>query len=189
MENQQEKNNPDIGQLISDNEPRIKAFIRKNVSNKADAEDILQDVFFQLIKTVDEALSPIEQVTAWLYRVAKNTIINKGKKKSEGDLPAYPNAEGEDLQDFAEILFSEESPSPETEYIRSLVWDELEFALSELPIEQREAFELMEIEGLSVKEIAKATGVSVNTILSRKHYAVKHLRIRLKSLYNDLLNN
>ena len=190
MENQQEKNSPDIGQLISDNEPRIKAFIRKNVSNKADAEDILQDVFFQLIKTVDEALNPIEQVTAWLYRVARNTIINRGKKKSEDDLPSYSNGEGdENLQDFAEILFGEESPSPETEYIRSLVWVELELALSELPTEQREAFELMEIEGLSVKEIAKATGVSVNTILSRKHYAVKHLRIRLKSLYNDLLNN
>lgn len=190
MKNQEKTNNQNINQLISENEPQLKAFIRKRVSNKADAEDILQDVFLQLVKTVDETLNPIEQVSAWLYQVTRNTIINRGKKKTEEELPIYSTNEGEEvLQDFAEFLFNEESPSPETEYIRSLVWDELELALSELPPEQKEAFELMEIDGLSAKEVAEATGVSVNTLLSRKHYATKHLRIRLKELYNELLSD
>lgn len=190
MKNQEKTNNQNINQLISENEPQLKAFIRKRVSNKADAEDILQDVFLQLVKTVDETLNPIEQVSAWLYRVTRNTIINRGKKKTEEELPIYSTNEGEEvLQDFAEFLFNEESPSPETEYIRSLVWDELELALSELSPEQKEAFELMEIDGLSAKEVAEATGVSVNTLLSRKHYATKHLRIRLKELYNELLSD
>lgn len=190
MKNQEKTNNQNINQLISENEPQLKAFIRKRVSNKADAEDILQDVFLQLVKTVDETLNPIEQVSAWLYQVTRNTIINRGKKKTEEELPIYSTSEGEEvLQDFAEFLFNEESPSPETEYMRSLVWDELELALSELPPEQKEAFELMEIDGLSAKEVAEATGVSVNTLLSRKHYATKHLRIRLKELYNELLSD
>lgn len=190
MKNLEKTNNQNINQLISENEPQLKAFIRKRVSNKADAEDILQDVFLQLVKTVDETLNPIEQVSAWLYRVTRNTIINRGKKKTEEELPTYSTNEGEEvLQDFAEFLFNEESPSPETEYMRSLVWDELELALSELPPEQKEAFELMEIDSLSAKEVAEATGVSVNTLLSRKHYATKHLRIRLKELYNELLSD
>lgn len=190
MKNQEKTNNQNINQLIFENEPQLKAFIRKRVSNKADAEDILQDVFLQLVKTVDETLNPIEQVSAWLYQVTRNTIINRGKKKTEEELPIYSTNEGEEvLQDFAEFLFNEESPSPETEYMRSLVWDELELALSELPPEQKEAFELMEIDGLSAKEVAEATGVSVNTLLSRKHYATKHLRIRLKELYNELLSD
>lgn len=190
MKNLEKTNNQNINQLISENEPQLKAFIRKRVSNKADAEDILQDVFLQLVKTVDETLNPIEQVSAWLYRVTRNIIINRGKKKTEEELPIYSTNEGEEvLQDFAEFLFNEESPSPETEYMRSLVWEELELALSELPLEQKEAFELMEIDGLSAKEVAEATGVSVNTLLSRKHYATKHLRIRLKELYNELLSD
>ncbi|WP_080905884.1 RNA polymerase sigma factor [Parabacteroides sp. Marseille-P3160] len=181
----------DVGRLIVEYQPRLKAFIRKNVANKEDADDILQDVFYQLVKTVDNTMNPIEQVAAWLYRVARNTIINKGIKKHEEELPVYRNDGSDDemLNDFSKLMFdnNETSPSPETEYLRSLVWVELENALSELPPEQREVFELTELDGLSVKEISQTTGVPVNTLLSRKHYAVKHLRKRLSGLYADIL--
>ena len=169
-----------LEELIAENQPRLKAFIRKRVSTKEDAEDILQDVLYQLVKTIESTFNPIEQVTAWLYRVARNTIINKGKKMQEEELPVSS-------YDKEDNVLSEFS-TPEIEYMRSLVWQELETALAELPPEQREAFELLEMEGLSAKEVASTTGISVNTLLSRKHYAVIHLRKRLKGLYNDLLN-
>lgn len=180
----------DVGQLVEAYQPRLKSFIRKRVGTEEDADDILQDVFFQLVKTVESAPDPIEQVSAWLYRVARNLIINKGIKKREEELPVYYGEESDDgvLKDFSEILFDGEgSPSPETEYLRSLVWVELEQALAELPQEQREIFELTELDGILAKEIAEATGVAVNTLLSRKHYAVKHLRKRLAGLYKELI--
>jgi len=180
----------DVGQLIVEHRPKLKAFIRKRVSNSDDADDILQDVFYQLVKTVENSMNPIEQVSAWLYKVARNLIINKGTKKREEEMPVYRNENSDDemLNDISEILFgSETSASPETEYLRSLVWTELENALAELPPEQREIFELTELEGIPVKEISETAGVSVNTLLSRKHYAVKHLRKRLAGLYNDII--
>jgi len=179
----------DVGQLIVEHRPKLKAFIRKRVSNNEDADDILQDVFYQLVKTVENSMNPIEQVSAWLYRVARNLIINKGIKKSEEELPVYKDEETDEvLNDFSEILFDSEMPaSPETEYLRSLVWTELENALAELPPEQREIFELTELNGIPVKEIAETTGIPVNTLLSRKHYAIKHLRKRLVGLYNDII--
>lgn len=180
----------DIGNVITEYHPLLKSFIRKRVANKEDADDILQDVFYQLIKTVEDSLNPIEQVSAWLYRVARNSIINKGLKKHEEELPAYLDEESDSyiLKNLTEMLFSTEtSSSPETEYLRSLVWIELENALSELPLEQREAFELTELDGLPVKEVARNLNISVNTLLSRKHYAVKHLRKRLSELYNDIV--
>lgn len=178
-----------IEELITEHQPRLKAFIRKRVSNKEDAEDILQDVFYQLTKSVENTFNPIEQVTAWLYRVARNMIINKGKKKQEEGLPSA-SYENEDtiLNDFSELLFDDSAATPEMEYTRSLVWQELETALAELPPEQREAFELMELDGLSAKELSAETGIPANTLLSRKHYAVVHLRKRLKGLYYDLIN-
>ncbi len=186
MNKNDSKNNIDA--LVKENQPKIKSFIRKRVTNKEDAEDILQDVFYQLVRTVENALEPIEQVTAWLYRVTRNTIINKAKKKQEEELPASGyDEDGNVLENFSEILFNDDNPTPETEYLRSLVWKEVEVALSELPPEQREVFELTEIEGLSVKEIAEITDVPVNTLLSRKHYAVKYLRKRLKTLYDDII--
>ncbi|GHT55266.1 RNA polymerase subunit sigma-24 [Bacteroidia bacterium] len=180
-----------VAELIVEYQPRLKAFIRKRVDNREDAEDILQDVFYQFIKTTEAALNPIEQVSAWLYRVAKNTIINHGIKKHEEAMPTYQDDESDNefFKDISEILFSNENttPTPETEYLRSLVWTELETALAELSPEQREIFELTELDGLPVKEIAQTTGVAVNTLLSRKHYAVVHLRKRLAVLYEEFL--
>lgn len=179
-----------VEELVKEHQSRLKSFIRKRVSNKEDAEDILQDVFYQLTKVFEDTASPIEQVTAWLYRVARNTIINKGKKKHEEEFPVSGyDEEGDILKDFSEILFNDDNPTPETEYLRSLVWQELETALSELPLEQREAFELTELDGLSVKDVALSMNIPVNTLLSRKHYAVKYLRKRLEWLYNDILES
>ena len=180
----------DVEKIIIDNQSRLKAFIRKRVPNKEDAEDILQDVFYILVKTVGVSLTPIEQVSAWLYRVARNTVINRGKKKREEALPTSRyDDDGNILDDISELLFDDGNlvSTPETEYLRSLVWEELEKALSELPPEQREAFELMEMEGLPAKEVAESLGIPVNTLLSRKHYAVKHLRKRLEGLYEDIV--
>jgi len=186
--NQSENNKTGlVEKFVKEYQPRLKSFIRKRVPNKEDAEDILQDVFYQLTKTVEDTLNPIEQVSAWLYRVTRNMIINKSKKKKEEELPNHQyDEDGFVLKEFSEILFNDDNSTPETEYLRLLAWQELEAALSELPIEQREIFELTELEGLPVKEIAKTTGVPVNTLLSRKHYAIKHLRKRLEVLYNEM---
>ncbi len=162
--------------------------------NKYDVEDILQDVFYQLAKTADDSIDSIEHMSAWLYRVTRNRIVNYYSKKRETGLPFYTDNEENDkiASDFSDILFDgeeEANPSPETQYLRSLVWVELENALSELPAEQRQVFILTELEGIPVKEISKNTGVPVNTLLSRKHYAVVHLRKRLHELYNDLMKD
>lgn len=182
----------DVGKLIEEYQPRLKTFVKKHVDNKSDVEDVLQDVFYQFIKTVESTLNPIEHVSAWLYKVARNTIINKSKKKKE-ELPGYYSDDSDEnvLKDFSEVLFNIEtlSPSPEMEYLSSLVWIELENALSELPLEQREIFELTELDGISVKEISLTTGVPVNTLLSRKHYAVLHLRKRLSDLRDELIDS
>ena len=180
-----------VEKLIVEYQPRLKSFIRKWVDNKEDAEDILQDVFYRFIKTAGNAMNPIEHIASWLYRVARNTIINHSVKKREEQLFVYSDDEDGDeiLKDLSDTLFGGEatSDSPEREYLRSLVRTELEAALAELPPEQREIFELTELDGIPVKEISKTTGIPVNTLLSRKHYAVLHLRERLAELYADIL--
>ena len=176
--------------LIAEHRPKLKSFIRKRVTNREDAEDILQDVFYQFLKTVGNSMNPVEHVSAWLYKVARNLIINRSVKKREAAMPVYRNHDSDDevLSGFSEVLFTSGS-SPETEYLRSLVWTELENALAELPPEQREIFELTELDGIPVKEISQTTGIAVNTLLSRKHYAVKHLRKRMEGLYREMLDS
>ncbi len=172
-------------QVVIQHESQLRAFIRKRVSSNEDAEDILQEVFYSLAK-INDIMNPIEQITAWLYRVTRNQIIDWQRKKKEDLFAGYENDEGDFiLNDFAEIL--SDSSNPEIEYLRSLVWEELEKSLAELPEEQRLVFELTELQGLSMKEILAQTGVSVNTLLSRKRYAVLFLRERMSELYCEIL--
>ncbi|MDR1348725.1 MAG: sigma-70 family RNA polymerase sigma factor [Prevotellaceae bacterium] len=180
----------EIEKLITEYQPQLKSFIKKRVARYEEAEDILQDVFYQLVKTINSAMNPIDHVAAWLYRVAHNAVINHGKKKREESMPVMQTGDSDDgmLKDISDIMFNNEfSSSPEIEYLRSMVWDELENALSELSPQQREIFELTELEGFSMKEISQITGISVNTLLSRKHYAVLHLRKRMRELYDDII--
>jgi RNA polymerase sigma factor (sigma-70 family) len=154
---------------------RLRNFIRRRVPDRSDAEDILQDVFSRLVEA-NSLLMPVEHVTGWLFRVARNRIADLfRKKKAEHDEPL-------ELDD----LLPSPDAGPEALYVRSVLIDEIELALSELPPEQREAFVGHEIEGRSFKEMAARSGVSVNTLLSRKRYAVLHLRERLQDVYDEL---
>lgn len=179
-----EKNNTII-QAISAYGKSLLGFIRKRVKSDADAEDILQDVWYQFSSVVNS--EPIEQTGAWLYRVARNKILDKHKKHTEilldDMLPA--DEDDEDAPDFKAILMTE-TKTPETEYIRNLFWEQLFFALDELPAEQRQVFVWHELEDLSFKEIAELTGEKMQTLVSRKRYAVLHLRDRLSQLYEEI---
>jgi len=178
----EEKRN--ITRVINDYSRRLLGFIRKRVTNEADAEDILQDVFFQFIGNTQ----PIEQLTAWLFTVARNKITDKQRKKKTTALEdLYPAVEDDIAFDWTEIFF-DETDNPETAYLRNIFWEALNNALDELPAEQKDVFVLNEIEGIPFKEIAEQTGQSVNTLLSRKRYAVLHLRDRLSVLKDELLN-
>ena len=173
--------------VFSEYRKRLLHFIRSRVSRIEDAEDILQDVFYQFSR-VDDQINPIENTAAWLYRAARNRIINHHRKKKDESLPvSYDEDDNEYIFDeIADILYGEES-TPETEMFRALVLEEIETALADLPKEQREVFEMTELLNLSVKEVAEKTHTPVNTVLSRKHYAVKSLRKRLEELYADVM--
>jgi RNA polymerase sigma factor (sigma-70 family) len=166
---------------------RLLAFIRRRIPEPDDAEDILQDVFYQLL----ERLEPIEQVTAWLFRVARNKIIDRYRKRKPESLEGLMGPLDNEGEPGARMLdwVLDPNGNPEDFYERSVVWDQLADALAELPKEQREAFVLHELEGKSFKEMADEAGVSINTMLSRKRYAVLHLRKRLEHLYKDLFTN
>ncbi|GGG71598.1 RNA polymerase sigma factor [Edaphobacter dinghuensis] len=174
-------------QLISEamrrDEPRLRSFIRKRVADSGEAEDILQDVFYELIEAY-RLMKPIEQVTAWLFRVARNRMIDLFRKSKPGSLnEPISNAEG---CNTLEDLLPSPDLGPEAAYARSLLLDALDEALEELPPEQREVFIAHELMGQSFKEIAAETGISVNTLLSRKRYAVLHLRSTLQSIYDTI---
>src|SRR5579871_6908695 len=173
-----------ISEVIERERRRLLHFIRKSVDDEGDAEDILQDVFSELTEAY-RLMKPIEQVGAWLYRVARNRIIDRFRKKRPepvGDPPFDGSrAERHRLED----LLPSPDAGPETLYARRVLLEELELALDELPPEQREVFVAHEWEGRSFKEIAAETGVGVNTLLSRKRYAVLHLRARLQSIYDE----
>jgi len=173
-----------ISEAIARDEPRLRNFIRRRVPDRRDAEDILQDVFYQLVEA-NRLLMPIEHVTGWLFRVARNRIIDLFRKKRPENFSdaAVVNEDDERLQ-WEELLPSPDA-GPDALYARGVLLDELELAIDELPEEQREAFVAHELEGRSFKEMAAETGVSVNTLLSRKRYAVLHLRQRLQSIYDE----
>jgi RNA polymerase sigma factor (sigma-70 family) len=158
-------------------------FIRKRVADEGDAEDILQDVFYELTETF-RLMKPVEQVGAWLYRVARNRIIDRFRKKRPEPLRAV-SVDGEEETLRLEDLLPSPDAGPEAVYARGVLLEELETALGELPEEQREVFVAHEIEGRSFKELAEETGLNVNTLLSRKRYAVRHLRRHLQTIYEE----
>lgn len=166
----------------------LKGFVSKRVKSKADTEDILQNVFYKLSQ-LDLVENPIEEISGWLYAVARNLIIDRSRKKKEEELPYTNNNKGElvFIQEVTDMLL--EANTPETEFIKSVVWEELDLALLDLPEEQRVVFVLTELEGFSFNEVSDMLRINVNTLLSRKRYAVLYLRKRLLEVYEDLILN
>jgi RNA polymerase sigma factor (sigma-70 family) len=173
-----------IAEVVQREQSRLRNFIRRRVPDPRDAEDILQDVFYRLVEA-NRLLMPIEHVTGWLFRVARNRITDLFRKKKPETFSeaTAPDEDGEMLR--IEDLLPSPDAGPEALYIRNVLLDELEVALDELPDEQREAFVGHELEGRTFKEMAEETGVSANTLFARKRYAVLHLRRRLQDIYND----
>jgi RNA polymerase sigma factor (sigma-70 family) len=181
--------NERLTEAIGRERGRLRNFIRRRVDDESEAEDILQDVFYELIEAY-RLMKPIEQVGAWLFRVARNRIIDRFRKKKPEPFAAArdPETGVEDSSLSLEEFLPSPDAGPEAEYARSILLEELDAALEELPEEQREIFVAHEIEGRSFREISAETGVGVNTLLSRKHHAVLHLRRRLKSIYEEYLS-
>jgi len=186
-----------ISEIISEERSRLRNFIRRRVPDPSDVEDIVQEVFYELVEA-NRLLMPIDHVTGWLFRVARNRITDLFRKKREG---TYSDAARKDSSDIGdqdgEVLRIEDllpSPDagPEALYVRHVLLDELELALDELPndqpMSQREVFIAHELEGRSFKELSAESGVNVNTLLSRKRYAVLHLRERLQNIYDEFTN-
>jgi RNA polymerase sigma factor (sigma-70 family) len=173
-----------ISDVVKREQSRLRNFIRQRVPDPLDAEDILQDVFYRLVEA-NRLLMPIEHVTGWLFRVARNRITDLFRKQEpENFSEIEPADEGGVLLQFEDLLPSPDA-GPEAIYARNVLLDELELALDELPEEQREVFVAHEFDGRGFKELSAETGVSVNTLLSRKRYAVLHLRARLQRVYDE----
>ena len=173
-----------ISEVVKRERSRLLNFIRRRVPDPGDAEDVVQEVFYRLVEA-NRLLMPIEHITGWLFRVARNRITDLFRKKEPENFSDIAIAvdNGEDLR-FEDLLPSPDA-GPEALYARHLLLEELKQALSELPKEQREVFIAHELEGQSFKELSAETGVSVNTLLSRKRYAVLHLRERLQHVYDE----
>ena len=179
-----------IQETVQKEQNRLFNFIRKRVATEADAEDILQDVFYQLVETY-RLMKPVEQLTAWLFTVARNKITDRFRKHKPESLEKQQiRKSGDDEGEMLNIsdIIPDKTDSAEMLMLRSAIMDEFEIALEELPAEQREVFVLHELENKSFKEISEITGEQVNTLLSRKRYAVVHLRKRLQDMYNELIN-
>lgn len=174
-----------LTETIGREQSRLRSFIRRRVADEADAEDILQDVFYDFVEAY-RLMKPIEQAGAWLFRVARNRIIDRFRKKkpqSFSDLKGTGSEQGETLS--LEDLLPSPDAGPEAAYARSVLLEQLDAALEELPEEQRDVFLAHEFDGRSFKEMAAKSGVSINTLLSRKHQAVLHLRRRLRTIYQE----
>jgi RNA polymerase sigma factor (sigma-70 family) len=185
-----------ISEIIAAERARLRNFIRRRVPDPSDVEDILQEVFYELVEA-NRLLMPIDHVTGWLFRVARNRITDLFRKKKPetfsdaagktfGDFGPFNDEDGE-LPRIEDLLPSPDA-GPEALYVRNVLLDELELALDELPDEQRVVFVAHELEGRSFKEMSAESGVNVNTLLSRKRYAVLHLRERLQSIYDEFTN-
>jgi RNA polymerase sigma factor (sigma-70 family) len=173
-----------ISDVVKQEQSRLRNFIRRRVPDPRDAEDILQDVFYELVEA-NRLLMPIEHVTGWLFRVARNRITNLFRKKRPESFRDTAVADEDDELLRLEDLLPSPEAGPEALYARNVILHQFEQAVDDLPQEQREAFVAHELEGRSFKEMAAETGVSVNTLLSRKRYAVLHLRERLQSVYDE----
>jgi RNA polymerase sigma factor (sigma-70 family) len=176
-----------ISEVVKREQSRLRNFIHRRVPDPADVEDILQDVFYKLVEA-NRLLMPIDHVTGWLFRVARNRITDLFRKKREDTFSdaTIEDEDGELLR--IEDLLPSPDAGPEALYVRSVLLDELELALDELPDEQREVFIAHELEGRSFKELSAESGVNINTLLARKRYAVLHLRERLQSIYEEFMN-
>jgi RNA polymerase sigma factor (sigma-70 family) len=177
-----------LSKAIEGERGRLRNFIRRRVPDEAEAEDILQDVFYELIEAY-RLMKPIEQVSAWLFRVARNRIIDffRRKRPETGRAQGATDAEGNELTSWEDLLPSADA-GPDAVYARTVLLEQLDAALDELPEEQRDVFVANEIEGRTFQELSVETGVSINTLLSRKRYAVLHLRRRLHSIYDEFMN-
>jgi RNA polymerase sigma factor (sigma-70 family) len=183
-----------ISEVVKREQSRLRNFIRRRVPDTSDAEDILQDVFYRLVEA-NRLLMPIDHVTGWLFRVARNRIIDlfRERKRERVDERGTQASDLRHSEEGAELLALEDllpsvDAGPEALYTSRVLLNELELAIHELPAEQREVFVAHELEGRSFKEMSAETGVSVNTLLSRKRYAVLHLRKRLQSVYDEFVS-
>jgi len=176
-----------ISEAFARERGRLRNFIRNWVPNEADAEDLLQDVFSELVEA-ERMMEPLQQVGAWLFRVARNRIIDRFRRRASEPLQfAPPPGAGAGEESFLERLLLSRDAGPEAAYASDVLLEEVDAALEELPEEQRDVFIAHELEGRSFKELAAESGLPVNTLLSRKHYAVLHLRRRLRAIYREFV--